>query len=139
VFAWGERSTGNGVYVVLATALALSSLACATQRATLDQLAMRASFDHACNRWQLEIYAIDERTRAVVGCGRRTAYVEDCARGRCTWIVDASSVALPEPATVYRWPPPPSSAQSSATPGWPPPIEPFSPDEPRDVRLYTRD
>jgi hypothetical protein len=139
MFAWGEHSVGNRVQVVLATALALSSLACATQRATLDQLAMRASFDHVCHPWELEIYAIDERTRAVVGCGRRTAYVEDCVRGRCTWIVDASSFTPPEPAGVDRWAPPASSAQSSATPGWPPPIEPFSPDEPRDVRLYTRD
>ena len=145
MFAWGERTAGKrpvrAVHLALAAALGLNWVACAHQRATFDQLQTRASFDHACHPWELQVYTIDERTRAVVGCGRRTAYVEHCSvRGSCTWIVDASSVWAPEPAFAFgQTMPVASSAQSSAASGWPPPVDSLSPDEPTDVRLYTRD
>jgi hypothetical protein len=59
--------------------------------ATLAQLQARAAFDLGCPPPELYVYAFDQRTRGVVGCGQRVTYVEDCSvPGRaCTWIADS--------------------------------------------------
>jgi hypothetical protein len=71
---------------------------CATPRAAGPRLLVqRASFDLGCHPAALSIHAFDARTRAVVGCGQRVTYVEDCkAPGRaCTWVADVGPTPLP--------------------------------------------
>jgi hypothetical protein len=103
-----------------AGALALA-LGCATPRAAGPQLLVqRASFDLGCHPASLSIHAFDARTRAVVGCGQRATYVEDCqAPGRpCTWVADVGPTALaPAAVAAPAAPPvaaPPASAWSAA-------------------------
>ena len=61
--------------------------------ATEDQLRARAAYDFQCKAADLEIVSIDDRTRGVSGCGRRSTYVESCSRvgdfgakSDCTWV-----------------------------------------------------
>lgn len=68
---------------------------CVHMNATQDQLLSRASFDLQCERGQLEIVRIDDRTRGVRGCGEQVTYVESCkpcANGyqgcECTWLLN---------------------------------------------------
>ena len=87
---------------ISAAALVLS---CATPRAASPELLVaRASFDLGCAPASLSIHAFDARTRAVMGCGQRATYVEDCrAPGRpCTWVADVGPIALPAPAPVTQ-------------------------------------
>ncbi|MBW2536999.1 MAG: hypothetical protein JRI55_36270 [Deltaproteobacteria bacterium] len=59
------------------------------KRASLDHLRVRAAFDLACPQQMVSLHYIDPRTRGVVGCGRRLAYLESCddagAEAVCTW------------------------------------------------------
>ena len=87
-------------------------LSCATPRAASPELLVaRASFDFGCPAASLAIHAFDARTRAVMGCGQRATYIEDCrAPGRpCTWVADVGPTAMPAP----------SPAATAPTPAWP--------------------
>jgi len=112
--------------------LALAALAtgCATaQRATLEQLRYRATFDLGCPGGQLWLYHIDSRTKAVRGCGQRLVYLEHCdtVAGACSWKIDTPALLLaqgqppmgqPVPGTAGWLPVPGSGAttgQGSAT------------------------
>ena len=70
--------------------------------ASLAQLRMRAAFDLGCPLHLLQVYPLDARSRAVVGCGHRLAYVEVCephhGRTGCGWVLDSPSWA-PAPLT----------------------------------------
>jgi hypothetical protein len=105
-------------------------LSCVTPRAASPELLVaRASFDLGCAPASLSIHAFDPRTRAVMGCGQRATYVEDCrAPGRpCTWVADVGPTAMPAApaqvatatapiATAAQWPaqtPPPAATASS--------------------------
>lgn len=50
-------------------------------------------FDLGCPAQGLELYHVDRRTKAVVGCGRRLVYVESCesfgTKRECTWMLDS--------------------------------------------------
>jgi hypothetical protein len=99
------------------------ALGCATPRAASPELLVaRASFDLGCPPEGLAIHVFDARTRAVVGCGQRATYVEDCrALGRpCTWVADVGPTAIPQPAQ----PPPAATTPTPAPPAaavqWPP-------------------
>jgi hypothetical protein len=76
----------------LSCALPLLALACVPPtRAQLPRLQQRAVFDLGCAGEQLYVVHIDERTKAVSGCGRRLVYLEDCDRGAgnvCSWKLD---------------------------------------------------
>jgi hypothetical protein len=114
-------STPNRWPWILAGVMALS---CVTPRAASPELLVaRASFDFGCPRESLTIHAFDARTRAVVGCGQRATYVEDCrAPGRaCTWIADVGPIALPAaPVPVASAPTPAATtAAPVATAQWP--------------------
>jgi hypothetical protein len=92
---------------LLTGAVALA-LGCATPRAASPRLLVqRASFDLGCHPAALSIHAFDLRTRAVIGCGQRATYVEDCrAPGRpCTWVADVGPIALAPPAPAATAPP----------------------------------
>jgi hypothetical protein len=71
---------------------------CATgPRANLRTLHNRAIFDLGCPAQQVQIYHLDNRSKVVMGCGRRLVYVEDCfdhgAKRECTWVNDTPSFA----------------------------------------------
>ena len=90
---------------------------CGTRKpATLRQLEHRATFDLACPAGQLRLHHVDERTKAVTGCGRALVYVEQCdATGeetRCSWL--ANTPPLPAPS------PPPSAVTLAPRPAAPP-------------------
>ncbi|MEZ4443866.1 MAG: hypothetical protein R3B72_32635 [Polyangiaceae bacterium] len=99
--------------VAAVACLAASLSGCASgPRATHLALQHRAVFDLGCDARQIALYVIDDRTRAVAGCGRRLLYVEDCeANGStlaCTWKLDTPSFAQqawpqapPAPPTVH--------------------------------------
>src|SRR6185503_2512175 len=97
------------------------ALGCVTPRAASPRLLVaRASFDLGCPPASLAIYAFDARTRAVVGCGQRATYVEDCrAPGRpCTWVADVGPTSMP--AQVPAQAPVATTAAPPATsPAWP--------------------
>ena len=74
--------------------VALSCLGCASgPRADLRSLQYRSMFDLGCPAQGLELYHVDRRTKAVVGCGRRLVYVESCesfgTKRECTWMLDS--------------------------------------------------
>jgi hypothetical protein len=97
------------------------ALACATPRAASPGLLVaRASFDLGCPPAALAIYAFDARTRAVVGCGQRATYVEDCrAPGRpCTWVADVGPAPFVSPEAVAQ-PVPATQAVPKASTQWP--------------------
>ncbi|MBW2524161.1 MAG: hypothetical protein JRI23_08295 [Deltaproteobacteria bacterium] len=90
------------VAVVAPFALA-GGISCAgAPGASPQQLQTRAVFDLGCAQHQLVVYHVDERTKAVAGCGRRLVYVESCQRIRgahaCTWILDTPTFQQ------ARWP-----------------------------------
>jgi hypothetical protein len=94
-------------------------LSCATPRAASPELLVaRASFDFGCPAASLAIHAFDARTRAVMGCGQRATYVEDCrAPGRpCTWVADVGPTAVPVPAPAAAAPAPVATGQWPAAP-----------------------
>jgi hypothetical protein len=82
---------------ILAVAAALDGAGCATGPSASEllsnrRLINRAAFDLDCPTQPLNIISIDERTRAVSGCGRQATYVEICdgpldnAARTCTWL-----------------------------------------------------
>jgi hypothetical protein len=94
-------------------------LSCATPRAASPELLVaRASFDFGCPAASLAIHAFDARTRAVMGCGQRATYVEDCRTpGRpCTWLADVGPTAMPAPAPAAAAPAPVATVQWPAAP-----------------------
>jgi len=92
------------VCAVLAGSGAALCGGCAPPRpATLEQLQHRSVFDLGCPSYQLRLHHIDQRTKVVVGCGRRLLYVHSCDRrgprgGECTWLLDTPSF------TDAQWP-----------------------------------
>ena len=62
--------------------------------ASKGQLLRRASVDLECSQGELQIAALDGRTRQVNGCGRRAMYVSSCTgpyhSANCTWILNAA-------------------------------------------------
>jgi hypothetical protein len=95
--------------VVVGLAVTAASCMPSTNRASLQQLQMRAAFDMACRTELMRTYHVDERTTGVEGCGRRLTYIESCeiidGINRCTWVLDAPRSfpwALPgsSPATI---------------------------------------
>lgn len=128
------------VAAVLLGGLAVSCTPTAFRASPL-QLQNRATYDLACPPYSLTMRQLDERTRMVMGCGRRLLYVEDCQaiRGRtaCTWKLDTASfeqtqwphtAAKPAPATVVIMPQPvashapPTDASEGVTAPPPPPV-----------------
>lgn len=55
----------------------------------------RASFDLGCPKDQLTIVDIDDRTRGVSGCGKKSVYLYVCqtagAPSSCTWVLNGES------------------------------------------------
>jgi hypothetical protein len=102
-----NRVRGSSLLLVL-----LFSVACVQpKRAQLPQLQQRAVFDLGCPAAQLYLVHVDERTKAVTGCGRRLIYLEDCDRGagnQCSWRLDS-------PAPGQAWFP--GASTTPATPG----------------------
>jgi len=89
--------------IVLAPLALAGIAACAgAPGATQQQLQSRAVFDLGCAQHQLVVYHVDQRTKAVAGCGRRLVYVESCQRIRgkdaCTWMLDTPTFEQ------ARWP-----------------------------------
>ena len=66
-------------------------------RASMRQLEARAGFDLGCPPSWMLVYAIDERTKGVSGCGHRHTYLESCDRELqiCAWVLDSRDVAAP--------------------------------------------
>jgi len=91
---------------MLLCAFAVASCATVSQPqttgGTLPELQARSSFDLGCPHDQLRLYNFDERSKGVVGCGRRLTYVRSCQRvddvNQCTWLLDT-----PTPSQ-QRWP-----------------------------------
>ena len=122
---------------------AASALGCAgtAPGATLAQLQNRAVFDLGCPGYQLGVYSVDSRTKAVTGCGRRLVYVESCQdiRGEqaCTWVMNTPTYAQTlwpgligqQPTTVVFQQRLPAQPRSVATalfdPNAPPPAAGF--------------
>ena len=105
-----KRRIAKTMHPLLAlVALAALVLGCAApQRASLEQLRTRSAFDLSCHPQMLHLYHIDERTKGVVGCGRRLTYVESCdgvgARDVCTWMLDQPPLnASPPVPAAYGW------------------------------------
>ena len=103
--------------------VAVAAFACATpQRANLAHLQYRAVFDLACPAQSLALYHIDERTKAVMGCGKQLVYVERCDQGAgntCSWELDSPSLAQgqwPQPAPATSPPPQPAVTASAPQP-----------------------
>lgn len=68
----------------------LAALAAAACGGSIDQLARRASLDLKCAEDKLEFAKVDERTRAVRGCGSQAVYVESCnPADECTWVLNS--------------------------------------------------
>jgi hypothetical protein len=89
-------------------------LACAApQRANLAYLQYRAVFDLGCPAQSLALYHIDERTKAVNGCGKQLVYIERCDQGAgntCSWELDSPTFAQ------GQWTQPPPAPAVAATP-----------------------
>lgn len=96
----------------MAGAMLLAGCSAATRPATLQQLQHRAVFDLGCAPQQLQLVSVDERTKAVGGCGRWLVYVHQCeAMGQeesCGWLVNgpAQPPQAPCGATVPSAPAP---------------------------------
>jgi hypothetical protein len=110
-------------------ALALVFTGCASgPRASMPALVQRATFDLGCPAQHIALYHIDQRSKAVLGCGRRLIYVEDCLdRGMerdCTWRNDTASLAQqswpqsyhPQVAETQQAPPPARSIRTELFP-----------------------
>jgi hypothetical protein len=105
---------GSRALLALILGAASCSLGCgaSTAGASLAQLQNRAVFDLGCPGYQLSVYHVDSRTKAVTGCGRRLLYVESCQdiRGAqaCTWVMNTPTfvqtqwpgLLTPQPTTV---------------------------------------
>jgi hypothetical protein len=112
------RDTTTWIGALGPLALVFCLPACAMynpQRATLAQLQARSAFDLGCPAYSLQLYHFDERTKGVVGCGRRLTYVETCEQlsdgATCSWLLDSP-------------PPVPTSATASWTAATPAPMSP---------------
>jgi hypothetical protein len=86
------------VRLALVIVLAGVNMACSSgPRATLTALSYRAVFDLGCPAQALQLHHLDDRSKAVAGCGRRLIYVEDCQRHgmsqSCTWMLDTPTLA----------------------------------------------
>lgn len=97
--------------LVVGTLAALSGGCAPPRPATLAELQHRSVFDLGCPSYQLRLHHIDQRTKVVVGCGRRLIYVHSCDRqgpagGACTWLLDTPSF------TAAEWP----QHQAASTP-----------------------
>jgi hypothetical protein len=77
--------------------LPILALAAGCGGASDNQLRTRAAFDMRCGRDDIQIVALDSRTRGVTGCGQQETYVESCdapptAMVRtCTWVLNTDS------------------------------------------------
>ena len=100
---------------VVNIAVAWGCAAAPTARATPQQLHARAAFDLACHPGWLQVYALGDGVRGVIGCGQRITYVEQCElveeRRRCLWVRDTAGPARPTATT----PTPASSPLPAAT------------------------
>lgn len=103
-------------------------------RATLTALSYRAVFDLGCPVQALQLHHLDDRSKAVAGCGRRLIYVEDCQTHgmaqACTWLLDTPTIAQ------QTWPhaqPPPAAAPVARAPAAPPSYHPSPPAAPTPV------
>lgn len=87
---------------VLAAPGCAASTPAPTVGGNLNELQARAAFDLGCPPQQLRLYNFDERSKGVVGCGRRLTYVHWCQLtdgvNRCTWVLDT-----PTPSQ-HSWP-----------------------------------
>lgn len=117
----------------LAFTSAILLLGCggAARPATLQQLQHRATFDLACSPLQLQLVSVDERTKAVSGCGRWAVYVQQCETIEdsvvCSWLVDGPTHDPPAPCAsttqAIRMPSPSFSTEVPATPIAPVPLQ----------------
>lgn len=83
----GRLALGASAVLVLAVVVGCAP----PRRAQLAQLGYRAVFDLGCPAGQLGLYHVDERTKVIVGCGRRLVYMEHCDSGAgntCSWQLD---------------------------------------------------
>jgi hypothetical protein len=94
-------------------------------------------FDLGCAQHQLMIYHVDQRTKAVAGCGRRLVYVESCQRIRgsfaCTWVLDTPTFQQARWPDWQRQSGPPGhafGAPSSGNPSRPVATQLFDPSQP---------
>ncbi|MBW2456302.1 MAG: hypothetical protein JRI68_17415 [Deltaproteobacteria bacterium] len=95
--------------IAVAAACGCSTAGCATvQRATLEHLQYRATFDLGCPGGQLWLYHIDSRTKAVAGCGQRLVYLEQCdsVAGACSWKIDTPMLVHAQGQRPYGVRPP---------------------------------
>lgn len=104
-------STNDRLAVVTACVTVLLGACTPTKRATLDQLRVRSAFDLGCPQQMITLHYVDQRTRGVVGCGRRLAYLESCDQsGRCTWQLDQRPEGVRAAAQVTPVAPLPAAA-----------------------------
>lgn len=104
------RPPGRIFAVAVCAALVSATGGCAHGRpASLQQLQHRATYDLGCPAQQLALQHIDERTKAVIGCGRAFVYLQRCEPigddTICSWEIDGGSpmmaggTSAPSPTT----------------------------------------